>query len=317
MRTKTASLMSVLVSAMFALPCCAQQIADPDFDTTVARPAYLNKHPAVLFDEGHANFHTSTGRYKAFADLMRSDGYKVVPNKDKFSKSTLKGYAVLVISNALGAGTVNEEEWSKAWIEAGAQPAFTEGECDVVRDWVHAGGSLLLVADHRPFGSAAENLARKFGVDMSKGYAFDEANSYKEMKNPGIIVYTRENKTIADHAITRGRDTTEQINRVILFVGQSLKGPANAAAFLKLAPTAIDRESLLSSAKEVPAGNRAQGVAMEFGKGRAVVLGEAAMLSAQLGVSPNRTIKFGMNVPGIDNRQLALNIMHWLSRLLQ
>ena len=25
---------------------------------------------------------------------------------------------------------------------------------------------------------------------------------------------------------------------------------------------------------------------------------------------------FGMQVPGTDNRQLALNIMHWLSRLI-
>jgi len=25
---------------------------------------------------------------------------------------------------------------------------------------------------------------------------------------------------------------------------------------------------------------------------------------------------FGMNVSGIDNRQFALNLMHWLSRLL-
>jgi hypothetical protein len=55
---------------------------------------------------------------------------------------------------------------------------------------------------------------------------------------------------------------------------------------------------------------------MEFGRGRVIVLGEAAMLSAQLGISPNRTEKMGMNVPGTDNRQFALNIMHWLSRLL-
>jgi hypothetical protein len=39
------------------------------------------------------------------------------------------------------------------------------------------------------------------------------------------------------------------------------------------------------------------------------------MLSAQVG-GPNQT-KFGMNYPGIDNRQLALNIMHWLSGLLK
>jgi hypothetical protein len=45
------------------------------------------------------------------------------------------------------------------------------------------------------------------------------------------------------------------------------------------------------------------------------VLGEAAMLSAQLG-GPNQ-MPFGMKRPGIDNRQLALNIVHWLSGLLK
>jgi hypothetical protein len=55
-------------------------------------------------------------------------------------------------------------------------------------------------------------------------------------------------------------------------------------------------------------------VALQPGKGRVVVLGDAGMLSAQRngrGGSP-----VGMNFPGYDNRQLTLNIMHWLSRLL-
>jgi hypothetical protein len=38
------------------------------------------------------------------------------------------------------------------------------------------------------------------------------------------------------------------------------------------------------------------------------------MLTAQ--VAP-KGFRFGMNVTGIDNRQLALNIMHWLSRFLK
>lgn len=58
----------------------------------------------------------------------------------------------------------------------------------------------------------------------------------------------------------------------------------------------------------------AQGVALDYGSGRVVVLGEAAMLSAQLHRFDRHAI--GMNVPGYDNRQLALNIMHWLTRLL-
>ncbi len=45
--------------------------------------------------------------------------------------------------------------------------------------------------------------------------------------------------------------------------------------------------------------------------GRVVVMGEAAELSAQL----IGTERFGMNVPGLDNRQMALNILRWLSGL--
>lgn len=57
-----------------------------------------------------------------------------------------------------------------------------------------------------------------------------------------------------------------------------------------------------------------QGLALEIGKGRVVVLGEAAMLTARLHRFDGRPI--GMNTAGYDNRQLALNIMHWLTRLL-
>jgi len=64
----------------------------------------------------------------------------------------------------------------------------------------------------------------------------------------------------------------------------------------------------------VPAAGWAQGLALEQGRGRVVVLGEAAMLSARLRRFDRKPV--GMNVPGYDNRQLALNIMHWLTRRL-
>jgi hypothetical protein len=40
------------------------------------------------------------------------------------------------------------------------------------------------------------------------------------------------------------------------------------------------------------------------------------MLSAQVITGPSQ-LKFGMNRPGIDNRQLTLNIMHWLSGFVE
>jgi hypothetical protein len=67
-----------------------------------------------------------------------------------------------------------------------------------------------------------------------------------------------------------------------------------------------------------PATGRAQGIAMTVGNGRVVVLGEAALLSAQvLRYDDGREMKFGMNVPATDDRQFALNVLHWLSGVLK
>jgi hypothetical protein len=295
-----------LAFALLAATGFAQQIADPNFDAKVAHPAYAKNGPKVLFDEAHNNFHTAGGRYKPFADLITNDGYQVTPNKQKFSAEVLKGYEILVISNALGAPRMNLPDAGNA--------AFAEAECDAVREWVKAGGSLLLIADHAPMGAANQILAQRFDVNMSKMFTADEQNYDKESDNSGFIVYTRDSGRLADHAITRGRNDSERVNKIIAFTGQSLKGPADSVGFMKLADTALDLMPGPNN-KPISAAGRAQGIALSFGKGRVVVLGEAAMLSAQL-AGPNQ-MPFGMNRPGIDNRQLALNIVHWLSGLLK
>jgi hypothetical protein len=304
MKQRTLLVALVALSSSLVAQVFGQQVADPNFDTKVAKPAYAKKkHPKVLFDEAHNNFHTASGRYKPFADLITSDGYAVTPNKVKFTRDALKGFDVLVISNALGAAQMGTPEASN--------PAFTDEECDAVREWVQRGGSLLLIADHAPMGSANQRLGERFGVEMSKMYTLDPANTPKEDNNPGFIVYTRE-RGLAEHPITNGRDATERVNRVIAFTGQSLKASADAAVLMQLADTALD--AMPGGGQPVTAKGRAQGVAMKFGKGRVVVMGEAAMLTAQL-AGANKT-PFGMNRPGTDDRQLALNIMHWLSKLI-
>ncbi len=282
------------------------QLADPEFDASVSRPAYRKGGPRVLFDEAHNNFHTAGGRYKPFADLITNDGYQIVPNQQPFTAAALVGYKILMIANAMGSPQMGAP--------TAGDPAFTEAESDAVRDWVRGGGSLLLIADHAPMGSANQILGQRFGVNMSKAFTIDPDNSDKESRNPGFIVYTRESGRLADHSITRGRNTTERLSKVIAFTGQSLKGPAGSTAFMKLADTA--RDAMPGQNTNPPsAAGRAQGIAMKFGKGRVVVMGEAGMLTAQV-VMPQK-LKFGMNRPGIDNKQLALNIMHWLSGKLK
>ncbi|HYN86070.1 MAG TPA: hypothetical protein VER32_12550 [Pyrinomonadaceae bacterium] len=298
------------VCALFAtlLVSCAQgargqQIPDPTFDARVARPAHAKKRPKVLFDEAHNNFHTAGGRYKAFADLITSDGYEVTPGKVKFTRESLKGYDILVISNAMGSPDFDSPDANRS--------AFTEEECDAVRDWVRGGGALLIIADHFPVGGATGPLAARFGVEMSNAYTEDVASRDKAL---GREIFSRENGLLADHPITRGRDASERVNRVATFTGQSLKGPQGSVAILRLADTAVDRLPP-DGQKTVSAAGRAQGLAFRFRRGRVVVMGEAAMLTAQL-AGPEKSKFGGLNQAGIDNRQLALNIMRWLSRVL-
>jgi hypothetical protein len=105
------------------------------------------------------------------------------------------------------------------------------------------------------------------------------------------------------------------------FTGQSLSGPPGAAQLLTLSDHAEDLLVGLGRAggrvppeKRKPAGGRAQGLAFEHGRGRVVILGEAAMMTAQ--VAGSRHNPMGMNVPGSDDRQFALNVMRWLARAL-
>jgi hypothetical protein len=303
---KRAALICLLLSvlSLSSVAVLAQQLPDPEFNTTVENPAYKKDGPRVLFDEAHHNFHTTEGRYKPFVDLLMNDGYRVIRNRQPFTKSTLSSFKVLVIANALGAEEMDDN---------GADgSAFTEEETQAVHDWVKSGGALLLIADHAPFGGAAAALGNRFGVDMSKGFTYDPANS--AANSPSLLIFSRENKLLATHPITEGRDQNERLNVVQSFTGQSLKGPDDSIAILKLSDTAKDTPNRAADSS-VSAAGRAQTIALKFGKGRVVVQGEAAMLSAQ--ISGQNKQKMGMNVPGNDNRQYALNLMHWLSGLLK
>lgn len=277
-----------------------------DSDIKVSHPAYKESHPKILFDEAHFNVHTTGGRSRAFADLISNDGYLVFPGKEKFTPGILKMFDVLVIVSALGANRETDPEGAR-------NPAFTEYECDVVEDWVSRGGNLLLITDHEPTGAAVQNLAKRFGVEMSNGTTMDSSAGNHMKGCDGCMHFSRANELLVEHPITRGRDTSEWIRAVENGVGQSLKGPVKSTAFLKLSETSYD---LLPGTKKVSAAGRAQGIAFKFDKGRVVVLAEAAMLAGQGPGLGQKFRRWWLDHPGIDNRQLALNIMHWLSGLL-
>jgi len=300
-----------LAIGSFAAPVHAQQEPDTTFDTRVSSPAFTSRHPRVAIDEAHHNFHTIGGRYAPFAALIARDGCNVVPGREKFTARALASLDILVISNALGHEDMDDS--------AASRPAFTTDECKAVRSWVERGGALLLIADHAPMGAAAGELGRTLGVDMRSGYTIDTLQAAGQ--NPSLIAYDANHGLAAEHPIMRGRDSTERVGRVVAFTGQSLRGPRGSAVLLRLSEKAEDLMVGLGQAgpgvpaeKRRPAGGRAQGLAFTLGKGRVVVLAEAAMMSAQVAGPERRPM--GMNAPGSDDRQFALNIVRWLGRAL-
>lgn len=283
----------------------AQQVADSSFNPLIMNPAYPDgKGPVVIIDEGHYNFHTSSGRYYTFAQLLKRDGYRVLPSASPFTLDSLKRGAILVISNALNER--NKEDWSLP-----TPSAFTTDEIAAVKDWVSGGGSLLLIADHMPFPGAAGDLAAAFGFSLNNGFAGPSDGNPR-----GPDIFRRADGSLFDHPITRGRDSSEWIDSVASFTGEAFQadgaegllqfGDGMSSFMPKVAWEFSD------STPRVPIQGWFQGAVKKIGKGRVAVFGEAAMFSGQLAGEQRRPT--GMNSPvASQNPQFLLNVMHWLS----
>jgi hypothetical protein len=162
---------------------------------------------------------------------------------------------------------------------------------------------------------------------MGQGWAYEPTSNSVTTQ----LVYSRENGRLGSHVILEGREASERLNLVRTFTGQSLGVPQDASILLRFPDTAREApntDTLNAAGAAAASGGphppgtfslagRAQGLAMTVGKGRIVVLGEAGMFTAQAVVFPpgqeGRNFKFGMNLPGTDDKQFALNVMHWLS----
>jgi len=303
------SVLAVLACSLGIAAVWAQQVADTAFKPPIAHPAYPEgEGPVVLLDEAHHNFHTASGRYFAFAELLRRDGYRVEPSTAKFTAESLRRGAILVIANALHES--NKDEWSPP-----NPSAFTDAEIAAVREWVGNGGALLLIADHLPFPGAADALASAFGIHFNNGYAQEPSQAH------GPIVFDRERGSLRDHPITRGRSTDEAVTKVATFTGSAFQIDRGEPLFrfsdaARAYMPGRFGEDFSPDMPNVPINGWLQGAVLRVGKGRVAVFGEAAMFSAQL-ADPDKT-PMGMNDPiAKQNPQFLLNVMHWLSGLLE
>ncbi|MCB0572713.1 MAG: DUF4350 domain-containing protein [Phaeodactylibacter sp.] len=290
----------LLLSA--ALP--AQQVPDTSRFFEIGAPHYSpGSGPVVKIDAAHNNFHTLDGRYRAFGNVLEADGYRLASLDEAFSPESLKGAGILAVSNALH--TSNTESWALP-----TPSAFTPEEIAVVRQWVADGGRLFLIADHMPFAGAAQELGRAFGFEYLNCFAMDG-------RNRSIEYFTRQAGSLYSNAVTEGAGGRQAVDSIVTFTGSAFMIPESAAPVLGL----DERYTLLlpqqawtftQDTPYVPGAGYYQLAYRQYGKGKVVVSGEAAMFSAQL-AGPNH-LPMGMNNPAASrNVQLLLNIMHWLA----
>jgi hypothetical protein len=303
----------VIPIALAIFAACAAQKVDPTYTPRIAHQAYTGDGPIVCMDQGHNNSHTAGGLYRPFADLLEKDGFRIRSLEANLRQGMPRECRVFVTVNGAGGKTYKLFAWNLPTKsrEHRHESAFAAAEIDTILAWVQRGGSLLLVADHYPYGAAASALGKAFGIDMSEG--FTEASNVDSARpsDRSRLAYSRDNGLLKDHPITNGRSQDERVRRVVTFTGQSLASRFGTPLLI-LGDSAVDYVPPPPTFQGKPATGRAQAIALDIGRGRVVVMAEAAALTAQIDDAGTR---FGMQLPGTDNQQLALNIVRWLSRL--
>jgi hypothetical protein len=283
----------------------AQQVPDTAFQYSIKQTAYKDTAgPVIFIDEAHNNFHTCNGRYFAFSKLLEQDGYKVKSLTNSISsKKFLTKCKILVIANALHESNKN------SWILPNPS-AFYQEELELIHDWVHEGGRLLLIADHMPFAGAAYDLANVFGFQFLNGFAIT-GNEF----GPSTFKYS--DSTLHKSEVTQGYIENEQIDSVVTFTGSAFQSPPTAINILgfknshrSLQPDTAWKFNELTPEKNL--GGFHQGAIVKVGKGKVAVFGEAAMFTAQV---VNENYKVGFNSDAApDNAQFLLNVIHWLDK---
>ena len=296
----------------------AQQEADTTFHPVIARPAWTaDKGPRLCLDEGHHNFHTLAGRFLAFGELARRDGYRVSPLRSTFTGSALAGCDLLVIANA----QPNDDPWTAYPLPTPS--AFTPSEVRELQGWVRRGGAMLLLADHMPLAGAAMRLAEAFGVTFTNGFAVERYDGESARDSAFAIptLFRTNDGTLASHAVLAGRDSTERVTRVRSFTGQAFRAAGTAVTPIMILPaTFISLQPKIAwqfgpETPRIPVGGWMQGASLTDGRGRVAIFGEAGMFSAQLTSAAHKPM--GMNAPLAEqNAQFVLNVLHWLSGVI-
>jgi hypothetical protein len=299
-------LLAVACAGLFATgQALAQRAQEPDRGWTYANtaPAWpQGQGPLIAFSRQQSVF-IANELHAPLAMLARGDGFRTAD-----VESIDPGEAQLLV-------LINP--YMQNWRDFPAMDppsAFSDAEIETVRKWVEAGGSLLILADHAPLGGGASKLAVAFGFSFLNGHVAEDRSA--EAGYAHVMLEFRPGKGLAaNHPITDGATGRQPIRKFQAFGGQAFIPAANATTLLAIpqgwsAYLTYDMRRELRSAPKIDASGMAQGAAMEYGKGRIAVFGEAGGFSAQL-IRGEEPVGFNTAL-GSENPEFVLAVLRWL-----
>ena len=271
----------------------------------------LQRHQdVILYDLGHNNL-DDPETLDLLSNWLKPHGYSVRKNEQPFNHDALAEVDILMVRNALLHP--NDEQWTRP-----TPSAFTSAEIDVVDEWVRAGGSLVVVADHMPVAGAARSMLSRFQVDTSDGFAVDAAllTGYEvdDIMRAAYLKFSKEDGTVLDHVVNEGGPQSQQLSLVTTHVGSAFRLPEHGEPLLRLKPGII---SLLpdhawkfsDKTPRLDVSGWLQGGVVRVGKGRVAILGDSQLLT----VPSPESEEFNDFEPAEGNMQFTLNLFHWLS----
>ncbi|MFD1768867.1 hypothetical protein [Sphingobacterium suaedae] len=280
-----------------------QSVADPHFRVRITDPlSETDKGSLIYFDVAHNNPFSIHGQYKAFADVLRADGYRLVECDEKITRDILTQASLYVSVNALNDWT----DWKLA-----NQSVYSEEEIEALYRWVHDdGGSLFLITDHMPAAGAIRSLAGRFGFNVINGFT-------QRMENQPEMFYRRMAQVLASPATDyRNRE----VDSLRGWGGSAFLAPKEALVFLQLGdqfrlylPTqeADMRNAQRGSVAYIDGRHLNTGALLACGKGRVCLCSDGSLFAALLhGVN---SVPRGMNDPAAKQHiHLLRNIVQWL-----
>lgn len=212
--------------------------------------------------------------YAKMVDAAKDAEFQVdLHESGLFTASVLADTDILVIPHS------SSDEWEKT-IGVGS-PKFDAQELDQIENFVHTGGSLLLLAEtEQPkYGNNIAELAARFGVEIKNATVQDPSRSYKGV--PTWVIGEFDHLTKSDFAF--------MVDEVCLY----------RAGALDLEP-GVEAEVFMRTSENAMPASAALGVAVQHGLGRVVVLADSDIFGDD-------------SIDDSDNRQLWLNIAGWLA----